>query len=114
MLTDQLLDEIEAGQGESLTIAARRIPPTRQGKPVTLSCLLRWVLSGVRGPDGQRVRLEAARLANRWVTTPGALRRFMEAQTPRFATEETPTLRSSPQRRRASEQAGAELERRGI
>jgi hypothetical protein len=41
MLTNQLLEEIEAGQGETLTRAARRVPRTRQDKPVTLGCLIR-------------------------------------------------------------------------
>jgi len=50
MHTEQLLEEIEAGQGETLTRIARRFPRTRQDKPVTLSCLVRWVLTGVRGP----------------------------------------------------------------
>jgi hypothetical protein len=76
MLTEHLLEEIEAGQGETLTRAAQRIPSTRQGKPVTLSCLLRWVQTGVIGPNGQRIKLEAARLAGKWVTTPAAIRRF--------------------------------------
>jgi hypothetical protein len=113
MLSDQLLQEIEAGQGETLTRAARRIPPTRLGKAVTLSCLLRWVQSGVRGPAGQRVKLEAARLAGKWVTTPAAIRRFVEAQTPRTDSEPAPP-RSPARRRRASELAGEELERKGI
>jgi hypothetical protein len=114
MLTEQLLSEIEAGEGEPLARAARRIPSTRQSKPVTLSCLLRWVLSGVRGPGGQRIRLEAARLANRWITTPGALRRFVAAQTPPTPTEEAPAPRSPTKRQRASERAAEELGRRGI
>ncbi len=114
MHTEQLLEEIEAGQGETLTRIARRFPRTRQDKPVTLSCLVRWVLTGVRGPDGQQVYLEAARLAGRWVTTPGAIRRFVAAQTPRLDAEEAPTPRSPARRRQASERAARELERRGI
>jgi hypothetical protein len=114
MLTDQLLEEIEAGQGEVLTRAARRVPRTRRDRPVTLSCLLRWVLTGVTGPDGQRVYLEAARLAGRWVTSPGAIRRFIAAQTPRLGTEPAPSPRSPAQRRRAGERAARELENLGI
>ena len=114
MLTDQLLSEIEAGEGEPLVRAARRIPSSRQGKPVTLSCLLRWVLSGVRGPGGQRIKLEAARLANRWITTPGALRRFVEAQTPHLAAEGAPSPRSPARRQKASERAARELDNLGI
>jgi hypothetical protein len=114
MLTDQLLEEIETGQGETLSRAARRVPRTRMDRPVTLGCLLRWVLNGVIGPDGQRVHLEAARLAGRWLTTPGAIRRFVAAQTPRFSSETAPIPRSLSRRRRDSEKAGLELERKGI
>jgi hypothetical protein len=42
----------------SLSQAARLLPPGRGGRPVTLSCLLRWVLTGVRSPSGDLVRLD--------------------------------------------------------
>jgi hypothetical protein len=113
MLTDQLLQEIEAGQGETLVRAARRVPRTRQDRPVTLSCLLRWIMTGVVGFDGQRIRLEAARLAGRWITTPGAISRFIRAQTPRR--DENPSGPQPPAvRRRASERAARELARLGV
>jgi hypothetical protein len=114
MLTEQLLEEIEAGQGETLTRAARRVPRTRQDKPVGLSCLVRWVTAGVRGPDGQRIFLEAARLAGKWITTPGAIRRFVQAQTPSTAPEESPVPRSPAKRRRSSERTARELEKLGF
>jgi hypothetical protein len=118
MLTDRLLEEIESGQGETLTRAARRVPRTRQDRPVTLGCLFRWITSGVLGPDGERVYLEAARLAGRWVTTPGAIRRFVAAQTPASAsnraTSPVPPTRSTSRRRREAERASQELERAGI
>jgi hypothetical protein len=114
MLTDQLLEEIESGQGETLTRAARRVPRTRQDRPVTLSCLFRWITTGVIGPNGQRIKLEAARLAGKWITTPGAIRRFVEAQTPRHDIGAAPVPRSPNRRRRASERAAEELERIGI
>jgi hypothetical protein len=132
MLTDHLLEEIEAGEGETLTRAARRVPRTRQDRPVTLGCLIRWVVTGVIGPTGERVHLEAARLAGKWITTPGAIRRFIQAQTPfkadgtstsctrtqqRMATERAVTRlapRSPVARRRASERAAQELEKVGI
>jgi hypothetical protein len=114
MLTDQLLEEIEAGHGETLTRAARRVPRTRQDKAVSLSCLLRWITPGVVGPDGRRVRLEAARLAGRWVTTPGAIRRFVEAQTPHLDGGQVPVSRSQAKRQQAAERAGRELDTIGI
>jgi hypothetical protein len=118
MLTDRLLEEIESGQGETLTRAARRAPRTRQDRPVTLGCLFRWITSGVLDPEGERVYLEAARLAGRWVTTPGAIRRFVEAQTPASNGNRAPSPTSPPpstsRRRRKAERAARELERAGI
>lgn len=114
MLTEAILTEIESGQGEPLTRAARRIPSTRKGRPVTLSCLLRWVNTGVLIADGSRVQLEAARLAGRWITTPGAIRRFVTAQTPQPDAAAPQTPRSPSLRQRASEQAGKQLEKIGI
>jgi hypothetical protein len=114
MLTDRLLEEIEAGQARTLTQAARLVPRTRQDRPVSIGCLLRWVNPGVLGPDGQRIRLEAARLAGRWVTTPGAIRRFVQAQTPPLDGGPAPAPRSPGVRQRASERAGKELDRVGI
>jgi hypothetical protein len=114
MLSQQLLEELEAGQGEILTRAARRVPRSRQDRPVTHSCLFRWLTTGVRGPDGQRVKLEAARLGGRWVTTAGAIRRFIAAQTPSLDTEGAETPRTAARRQRASERAAQQLEDLGI
>jgi hypothetical protein len=114
VITDQLLSEIEAGQGEPLTRAAKRVPSARNGRPATLSRLFRWVMQGVLGPDGQRVYLEAARLAGTWITTPGAIRRFVAAQTPCLNAEQSPTPRAPAARQRAAERAGKALEQIGI
>lgn len=106
-----LLKETTRGLSE----AARRLPSARQGKPVTLSCMLRWIMKGVRLPDGQIVRLEAVRLGGRWITSDEALQRFVEAQTPDFAVEETPAPPRSPTaRQRASSKAARRVEKLGI
>jgi hypothetical protein len=110
----ETLDEIAAGFGEPLSRACRRFPPHRQAKPVTLSCLVRWITRGVRAPNGGRIRLEAARLAGRWITTPGAIARFLAAQTPSLDGDPLPTPRAPAARQQASERAAAELERLGI
>jgi hypothetical protein len=97
----------------SLNEAARQLPPGRRGRPVTFSCVLRWILDGVRLPSGEVVRLEAIRLGGRWLTSREALQRFAERQTPRLdSTPETP--RSAGKRQRASERAAAELTEAGI
>src|SRR5947199_11732 len=64
----------------SLSQAARMVPSSRQGRPVSPSCVWRWHRFGVKTTDGRIVRLEALRLVNRLVTTEEALRRFIAAQ----------------------------------
>jgi len=97
----------------SLAQAARMLPPGRRGRPVTLSCLLRWVLDGVRLPSGEAVRLEAIRMGGRWLTSVEALERFAARQTPRLA-EGISSPRTPTARDRASRRAGKNLERLGI
>jgi hypothetical protein len=96
----------------SLAQGARTLPPGRRGRPVTLSCLLRWVLKGVQTPTG-RVYLEAIRLGGRWLTSCEALQRFAERQTPE-PQEATLLPRSASARRKASSRAEAELDRLGL
>jgi hypothetical protein len=99
----------------SLSQAARLLPPGRGDRPVTLSCVLRWVLRGARSPSGELVRLEAVRLGGRWITSRQALQRFTETLTPDLSGGQTaPTPRSSGRRQRASERAARQLEQLGI
>jgi hypothetical protein len=99
----------------SLSQAARRLPPGRHGRPVTLGCLLRWALDGVPGPDNHRVRLEAVRLGGRWLTSVEALARFADRLTPRLSDDSTSPTRCTPkQRERASERADRELDEAGF
>jgi hypothetical protein len=97
-----------------LADAAKLIPPARSGKRTHLSTLLRWILTGATGPDGSRVRLEAVRLGNRWMTSRSALQRFVAALTPRLDAQPAEGQRCHSHRRRASERAASELERRGV
>jgi hypothetical protein len=98
----------------SLTEACRLLPTGRRGRPVHLSCILRWITSGSSAPDGRRVRLEAVRLGGRWITSREALARFAEALTPQFNDEPPPTPRSPSRRQKASERAARQLEKAGI
>jgi hypothetical protein len=97
----------------SLPQAGRMLPPGRGNRPVTLSCLMRWILRGARSPSGELVRLEAVRLGKRWVTSTEAMQRFVEALTPRLAGT-APTLRPPAMRLRASARAAQQLEQVGI
>jgi hypothetical protein len=97
----------------SLSQAAKRLPPGRRGAPVSLACLLRWVLDGARAPEGEKVRLEAVRLGGRWITSVEALARFADRLTPKTSDSPLPA-RTPRQRRRAAERAEKELERLGL
>jgi hypothetical protein len=94
--------------------AAARLVPARDGKRTHFSTIVRWVLTGARGPQGQRVRLEALRIGSRWVTSREAIQRFAEALTPKLDAEPVPPPRTPTARRRASEQAARELDAAGI
>jgi hypothetical protein len=73
----------------------------------------RWIVKGVPDRDGNRVRLEAVRVGGKWLTTHAALRRFIEATTPRFE-EANSVPRSASARLRASERAAAVLAEQGM
>src|SRR5262245_56351012 len=106
--------EVLDGAGLSLSQAARRFPPFRENKPVAPSTVFRWIASGVRLPDGSRVRLEAVRLGGRWLTSSPAIERFIARQTPNLNADPSPTPRTARQRQRVAEAAGKELEQMGI
>ena len=100
-----------------LTISqvCRRFPGARGARHVTPSTVTRWILTGCPARDGTRIRLAATRCGSRWLVKPTDLDAFFSA----LAADPTPTnpappLRSPAARRRASEQAGRELERRGV
>jgi hypothetical protein len=102
----------------SFAQAARLIPPSRQSRPVSPSCIWRWYRSGVTTADGRTIKLEAIWLVNRLVTSEEAMKRFIAAQQPQTqpATEpDKPTIvparsRSPERQRRESERALRELQ----
>jgi hypothetical protein len=96
----------------TLNQVARLLPPGRNGRPVHLSCVFRWIRDGVKTPHG-KVRLEGIRVGHRWLSSAEAVQRFAEALTPDLA--ERPQLpRTSTMRRRASERAEQELQKLGL
>ncbi len=90
------------------------LPPTRNGKHPTLSCVLRWILQGVKLPSGETVRLEAIRISGRWITSVEALQRFAERQTPVIADTKPTATRTPTARQRAVDRADRELAKAGI
>lgn len=107
-MSDSVTSEIAAGEGVYLSAAARLFPSHRRGRPVSGSCLYRWITEGVRLDDGQRLRLEAARIAGRWVTSRAAIKRFIERQTPRCDADLS-AIRTPTRRMRDQQQAAAAL-----
>ena len=110
----QVITDILAGDGRSLSQAARRFPPYRQNKPVSLSTVYRWITRGVRLRDGTILRLEGARLGGRWLTSGPAIERFISRQTPNFDTSPAPPPRTEAQRERAATRAAKALDDIGI
>jgi hypothetical protein len=92
----------------SLTQAAKLkcLPRRRAGKRPSVSTLWRWSTVGARG-----VVLETIQAAGTRCTSREALARFFEALT---YSADQPTVRTPVARRRAVEQAVAELERQGV
>jgi hypothetical protein len=86
--------------------------PGRGGKPVHFSTVWRWVTRGVRGPNGERIRLAALRLGSRWVTSALAIQQFAEKLTPEFSPA-APPARTLRQAGRAAERAGQRLAEAG-
>ena len=110
-----VLTEIQSGGGLSLSAAGRMFPAHRGVGTVDPSTVFRWVTKGAKTVGGQVVKLDAVRVGGRWLTSRGAVARFVQALTP--ATEPAsalpPVSRTPAARLRASERAGRELEKRG-
>jgi hypothetical protein len=97
----------------NLAQACRFFAPSRTNRPVHKSRLIRYIVDGVLGPDGTRVRLAALRQGHGWVTTPSAIQAFCEALTPKRRDAAGAT--HTPSARRASDaKAARELDRLGI
>jgi hypothetical protein len=106
----QVLTEIQSGDGLSLSAAGRLFPGHRGGSSVDPSTVFRWVTKGARTPGGQTVKLEAVRVGGRWLTSRGAVARFVAVLTAAAVPDSTsppPAPRTSTVRRRAEKAAAA-------
>jgi hypothetical protein len=117
----EVVREIVAGEGLSLSQAARLLPHGRGDAPTSPSALWRWARHGVRGPDGSNVRLEVARVGCRTFTSRSALARFLSrlnptqpAPTPASGAPPQPRQPRSRGRARAVQAAQDELARLGL
>jgi hypothetical protein len=80
------------------------------GKHLHFSTLFRWATKGVRGPNGERVRLETTRLGGSLITSVAALNRFAAALSPHEQGKGPVVSPRSPgKRRKEIERADEEL-----
>lgn len=112
--TPSVLAEIIAGDALGLSAAARSLPAHRGDGPAAPSTIWRWILRGNRTIDGRVVKLEAARLGSRWLTSKAAITRFMEALTPPVTSDTAPsaTTPTAAQERSLHNASVRKLERR--
>lgn len=75
--------EVLDGLGLSLAAAAKLLPSTRAGRPVSPSTTWRWSVEGAPSLNGRRIRLEVCRVGCRWLTSRHALERFLSALQPK-------------------------------
>jgi hypothetical protein len=110
-----IISEIVEGNGLSMSDAGRIVPALRGNRRTNPATIWRWVCRGHRLPDGSVIKLEAAKLAGRWLTSRAALARFLErvtaASTPVPPSDPKPvaTPRSETRRRKAVDAATAKL-----
>lgn len=76
------------------------------------STAIRWAQKGIRMADGSYVRLRATRRGSFWMTTEAAVQAFAESVL--VPSQPTPAPRTVSARRRASEEAEAELTAMGL
>ena len=108
MNEDAIRNEILGGDVLSIPQAAKLIPGSRtSNEHADPATVWRWVTIGTKTPDGRIVKLGAVRLGGRWVTSKGALERYIKALT--SATELAPVVRSDRERQRAADAANARL-----
>jgi hypothetical protein len=63
-----------------LSHAARRwLPPSKTGKPVHTSVLMRWADRGIVGPGGERIYLSTWRCGGQRMTSQAAIEEFLLA-----------------------------------
>lgn len=97
----------------SINEACQLLPRGRNSSRPHFATVYRWILDGVKAPDGQLVKLEAVRVGSKWVTSKEALARFIAALTPTGDASPLP-VRSPAKRRHADEKAAEALEAKGV
>lgn len=99
----------------SLSQAAKRFPG-RGRKNVSATSIRRWIGRGVPGPNGQRIRLRAVRLASQLLTSDLWIQEFLDQlATSEIAPTSTPVSPPPNSKRwlREAERAGRRLQEMG-
>ncbi len=105
-----LVERIVAEKPIGVMQASRLLGTFGLGKPCNPGTVARWIMAGVKMPDGSVLKLEAIRAGSRLMTSKPAVLRFLSRQqgTP-TPTGTTPAPRSPAARQRDSEAAAAQL-----
>ena len=112
----QVLAEIQSGDGLSLSAAGRLFPGHRANGAVDPSTVFRWRTKGMRTATGLVLKLEAVRVGGRWLTSRGAVARFVAALTAAADPSSAPTTttpHTPAARQRAAEKAAEALKKLG-
>ncbi len=105
-----VLGEILSGDALGLSDAAALFPGTRGEGRMCSSTVWRWIATGARAVGGEVVKLEAARIGTRWLTSRAALARFSAALTPSAEPETAAVPKRAPKARsRAADAASKRL-----
>ena len=114
--TPRLMQEIVEGGGVGVSELAKGMSG-RGGRPTAPSTVHRWIFGG-SNVEGRRIKLEAARIGGRIVSTKEALRRYLNAlngieETPASPARSEPPAPSTATRRKQVADAMAELAEAG-
>ena len=115
MVDTSLIERIIAEGAIGCAEAARLFGTFRSGRPCHPATMSRWCITGVRGRDGRRVKLEHFRGAGKLMTSKAAIFRFLAAQQEPAETAGPVTipLPTPTERRHAIEAAVREMEAAG-
>jgi Protein of unknown function (DUF1580) len=106
---------IDLSAEQIITFAQAAETLSKKGHTVNPSTVWRWASRGIRTKDGTLVKLDAARLGGRWITSAQAIQKFSNALTGTTTPAADSRATRTPGRRRlASERAAKRLAASGI
>lgn len=85
--------------------AAAKLIPSRNGKPISVSTIVRWQQSGLMGPNGRRVYLRTIRVGGQRCVTHEAIEAFLAELNPDCPQARQPPVESTEQRAKSAGRA---------